>query len=627
MYGIQKKNGKGRGVNVMKHLSENQQQVVKHNKGPALVLAGPGSGKTTVITNRTKYLIEEYGVNPSNILVITFTKAAAVEMQERFETLMNGRGAAVTFGTFHSIFFRILKFAYNYNASNIIGEDKRILFLKEVMKQYDMKVDDEKEFVLGILNEISIIKNDRIDLKHYYAKNCSEENFLKLYYGYDRRLREENLIDFDDMLAMTYELLTARQDILRLWQEKYQYILIDEFQDINKIQYEIIRLLALPQNNLFIVGDDDQSIYRFRGARPEIMLGFEKDYPNTKRMLLNINYRSNRSIVHVATRLIENNKERFEKKIMASRHEAVPVLLKGFQNAKEENEQILKNIQDILKDGGTYGEVAILYRTNIGARLLVEKLMEYNIPFTMRDSMPNLFEHWIFKDILCYIQMAKGDRKRETVLQVMNRPNRYIHREALSDSEISFDKIKYYYRDKHWMVERIERLEYDLKMLKQMAPFAAINFIRNGMMYEEYLIEYAKYRRMDEQELLDVLDDIAESAKEFKTVNGWLHHIENYTRELKEQALSKEKIENSVTLSTLHSSKGLEYKYVFIIDINEGTIPHQKAVLESDIEEERRLFYVGITRAKDKLHLYYTKEKYSKKTMPSRFLEEIRKKR
>ena len=611
----------------MQHLSENQQQVVKHNKGPALVLAGPGSGKTTVITNRTKYLIEQYGVNPSNILVITFTKAAAMEMQERFSSLMNGRGAAVTFGTFHSIFFRILKFAYNYNAANIIREDQRIGFLKEIMKQYDMQVDDENEFVIGILNEISIIKNDRIDLKHYYAKNCSEENFITLYEGYERKLREENLIDFDDMLSMTYELLTARKDILSLWQEKYQYILIDEFQDINKIQYDIIRLLALPQNNLFIVGDDDQSIYRFRGARPEIMLGFEKDYPNTKRMLLNTNYRSNRTIVYVSTKLIEHNKARFPKKIMASRHNPVPVILKEFQTPREENEQILKNVQQIIKDGGTYNEIAILFRTNTGARAVVEKLMEYNIPFTIRDAMPNLFEHWIFKDILCYINMANGDRARKTVLQVINRPNRYVHRDALSDSEVSFDSIKYYYRDKHWMVERIERLEYDLKMMKQMAPFALINFIRNGMMYEEYLVEYAKYRRMKPEELLDVLDAILESAKEFKSVKEWLAHIESYTEELRQQAVSREKIDNSITLSTLHSSKGLEYKYVFIIDINEGVIPHQKAVLEADIEEERRLFYVGITRAKDKLYLYYTKERYSKPIKPSRFLEEIRKKK
>lgn len=272
--------------------NHSQEEAIRHFKGPALVLAGPGSGKTTVITHRTKQLIESYHVEPEHILVITFTRAAALEMKERFMNLMDGKRTAVTFGTFHSVFFRILKYAYHYRAENIAREEERQNFIREIIQNLHLEIEDENEFVNDILSEISVIKNDRIALEHYYPKNCSEQIFKAIYEQYEWRMQKENRIDFDDMLLLTYELLAARLDILKLWQEKYSFILIDEFQDINKVQYDIIRMLAAPRNNLFIVGDDDQSIYRFRGARPEIMLGFEKDYPDARRILLNIDRKS-----------------------------------------------------------------------------------------------------------------------------------------------------------------------------------------------------------------------------------------------------------------------------------------------------------------------------------------------
>lgn len=605
-------------------LSETQKKAVEHVKGPALILAGPGSGKTTVITQRTKTLIEKYGINPSNILVITFTKAAAVEMQQRFVKLAGNLGSGVTFGTFHSIFFRILKFAYNYSASNIISEDKRIAYMKEIVTALRMEAEDEAEFVLSILNEISSIKNDRIDLNHYYAKNCSEDNFKKLYFSYEDRLRQENFIDFDDMLLMTYELLTARKDILSLWQQKYQYILIDEFQDINRVQYDVIRLLAAPNNNLFVVGDDDQSIYRFRGAKPEIMLGFEKDYKDAIRILLDTNYRSTQNIVEAAARLIKNNKARFDKEIKASHKKGPDIVIKEWDNPAVQNEKIITVIRQHLKKGGAYKDIAILFRTNTGGRSVVEKLMEYNIPFQIRDSLPNIFDHWIAKSIFSYMRMAHGDRSRATVLSVINRPNRFIGRECLNTSEIYFDAIKEYYKEKDWMVERLEKLEYDLRMLKRMAPYAGINYIRHGVGYEEYLVDYATSRRMKPEELIEVLDALQESAKDFETMEDWFEHIAAYTEELKQQAARRNQVEDAVSLSTMHSVKGLEYEMVLIPDVNEGVTPHHKAVLDADIEEERRLFYVAVTRAKKYLGIFSTKERYSKAQDPSRFMKEIR---
>ena len=261
-----------------------------------LVLAGPGSGKTTVITNRVRYLTEKAGVDPSHILVITFTRAAAREMKERYAQMTRAGCSRVSFGTFHSVFFLILKLAYRYQAANIVREEQRIQFIKTLLGRCDLEVEDEGEFISSILSEISMVKGEMMDLDHYYAKNCPEEIFKQLYSGYEEQLRRHRLLDFDDMLVMCHQLFKERKDILSAWQDKYRYILIDEFQDINRIQYEIVKMLALPGNNLFIVGDDDQSIYRFRGARPEIMLGFERDYPDARRLLLDTNYRSSRQI-------------------------------------------------------------------------------------------------------------------------------------------------------------------------------------------------------------------------------------------------------------------------------------------------------------------------------------------
>lgn len=599
-----------------------QKEAILHYNGPMLVLAGPGSGKTFTITHRICHLIKERGVNPANILVITFTKSAAGEMKDRFESLMGGETTSVSFGTFHAIFFRILKFAYRYDARSIVREEQRIQYIKEEMDQCSMEVEDEAEFVSSILTEISSVKGEMIGLDHYYSKNCSEENFKQLYLGYENRLRKAGLIDFDDMLVMCYELFTQRKDILEAWQKKYQYILVDEFQDINRVQYEIIRMLAAPENNLFIVGDDDQSIYRFRGAKPEIMLGFEKDYKDAKKVLLNINFRSTKDIVTTAGKLISNNEMRFPKNIVTKKGSGKPVITRMWQDPKEETSEIVQEIMAYKKAGFSWSDIAVLYRTNMGPGLLIEKLMEYNIPFSMRDSVPNLYDHWICKNIMAYIKGGLGDLSRANVFQFLNRPNRYISRDALEGPVINWESIKSFYQDKGFMVERVEQMEYDLKMLKTMDPVAAINYIRKVIGYDDYIRDYAQYRRMKPEELFEVLDQLKESAANFSTYESWFLHMKEYGEELKAQAMKREQSIDGVALMTMHSSKGLEYRIVYILDANEGVTPHQKAVLPADLEEERRMFYVAMTRAKERLHVNYVRERYSKKQEVSRFVRE-----
>ena len=612
----------------MASFNHQQRMAVEHVDHPCLVLAGPGSGKTTVITHRTKKLIEEDGISPSNILVITFTKAAAMEMQQRFLQLMGGKRLPVSFGTFHAVYFQILKYAYNYRAENIIREEKKYEILRNIVHKTELDISDENEFVANLISEISNVKGEMLDVAYYYSKNCPEEVFKKIFREYNDTLIRANLIDFDDMLVMCYELLTKRKDILKLWQDKYRYILIDEFQDINRVQYEVIRLLAKPQDNLFIVGDDDQSIYRFRGARPEIMLNFEKDYPETKKIILDTNYRSTPEIVAAAGKLIRNNKKRFEKQIRAERENGSKPVILPFDNVYKECNYILEEIEQLIAKGLTYQDMAVLYRTNTNPRTLLEKLMEHNIPFCMKDVIPNLYDHFIAKDIIAYIHAAvdfreKGVMKRGDMLRLINRPKRYISRDVFPRAEVNLEDVKRFYQDKGYVLERISKLEYDLAMIRNMNPYAAIQYIRHGIGYEEYLTEYAEYRRMKPEELYDVLEELSEAAKPYKTYQEWFKKIEEYGEELKKQARERQEKKDGITLATMHSSKGLEYRAVFIIDANETITPHKKALLPEDIEEERRLFYVAVTRAKDWLYICHCRERYGKETDVSRFVEEM----
>ena len=651
----------------------NQAQItaLEHRDGPMMVLAGPGSGKTTVITHRIKRLLEA-GVDPSGILVITFTKAAATEMKERFlrlareedekrkqagqgakcaqrtggsrtgaekpffgtadpgprrreacATSLEAAGSRVSFGTFHSVFYHILKWAYRFPAGNVIsGEEKRQYF-KKFLDESEMEVEDEAEFISSIINEISYVKGERLDLKYYYSQNCPEEWFKKLYDGYDEMLKTTGKIDFDDMLVMCHELFTERKDILAAWQKKFKYILVDEFQDINLLQYQVVRMLALPENNLFIVGDDDQSIYRFRGAKPEIMLGFEKDFPGTKRVLLGTNYRSTKEIVETSLRLIEHNKVRFEKKLEPFRGSGRPVDFRVFDNPGHEMDTVAQSIRAYHDAGYQWSEIAVLFRTGANSGLMAERLMGYNIPFKLRDVIPNLYSHWIAKDLFAYMEIAAGSRKRSDFYRIMNRPNRYFSRDAFDTPIVSFDRLKSFYQDRDWMEERICDLEADLRAMAPLKPVAAVNYIRKAIGYDDYLRSYAEFRRMKPEELFETADKLAESAAEFASFVEWKEHAARYEEELKKQNQEeREETKDRVTLSTMHSAKGLEYPVVFVVDANEGIVPHHKAGLPADIEEERRLFYVALTRAKDRLHVAAVKERYHRKTDVSWFVEE-----
>ena len=604
-------------------LNPSQVQAVIHKDGPCMVLAGPGSGKTLTITKRIEYLIGKHHVSPEEILVITFTKAASVEMKERFVRLCGQKAGPVTFGTFHGIYYGILKWAYRMNASNILSEEQKYQLLKQVIGRMEIDIDDEKDFLQGIAGEIGNIKNNQIPLAEYESLNCSEEVFREIFEQYEKERKWLKKIDFDDMLVLVYELFKKRPDILSMWQRKFRYILIDEFQDINQVQYDVIRMLAAPENNLFIVGDDDQSIYRFRGARPDIMLGFKKDYPDTKEILLDVNYRSTKAIVNGAARVIRHNVNRYPKQIITTNEQGETVHIQEVRHPIEESKYVVSQIQEAKKRGIPSSEIAVLFRTNVEARALAETFMEYNMPFRMKERMPNLYEHFIAQDLITYLKMALGDRSRKSFLAIMNRPNRYIGRDSVEGTTISFESLRKFYCDKDWMLDRIDQLEVDFRILKNMAPYGAIQYIRKHIGYDEFLKEYAAFRKINMEDLKEVLREIEERAKAFRTIEEWFTHIEEYSEELKRQSQQKETDPEAITFMTMHGSKGLEFDLVFIIGANETITPYKKAETKEEVEEERRRFYVAMTRARKKLIISYTKERNGKSMAQSRFVGEL----
>lgn len=601
--------------------SSNQKKAIEHGAGPLMVLAGPGSGKTFVITHRIKYLIEGSGINPAHILVVTFSRAAAKEMKDRFEKLQGK--SYVTFGTFHSVFFSILKTAYGFSAEQIASDELRYTLIKELIKKNEIVNEDINTLSGNLLNEIALIKQDNINIKNYYSNSIASDTFKKLYKEYEAELETRNKLDFEDMLSLTYELLSERKDILTAVQNRYQYILVDEFQDINFLQYNIIKLMAGKKQNITVVGDDDQSIYRFRGARPEIMLGFERDFRNVSKVFLDINFRSTTQIVDTSTKLISFNSKRFPKTFKANNGSGAPVSVIEFKNPFAEVNSIIKDIKEYIKAEQDINNIAVLYRTNLSPRLLIERMMKNNIPFTIRDSIPNLFEHWVSKDIISYIKLAINLGNKNDLLRISNKPNRYISRDSLSSSKANIETLFDYYDDKSYMIKRIIELREHLRTIKNLKPATALRYIRNVVGYDEYIEEYCDMNGIESDDCYTVLGDLENSASEFNTFSDWFVHMEEYKEELIEAGKKSNEDDIGVRLMTFHSSKGLEFDIVYIIDVNEGSVPYKKAKGADEIEEERRMFYVAMTRARHKLFICYCKENFGKSIGKSDFIVEL----
>lgn len=594
--------------------------------GPAMVLAGPGSGKTTVITHRIKNLIEKAEVRPENILVVTFTKAAAISMQKRFSTLMNGgKGQLVTFGTFHSIFYKILRKSRRYEATEILSERQKTDYIREIIGRYGISSNDISELSQNIINDIGNIKGNMLNAQEYEPSCCKKEDFIKVYNAYNLELKKDGKMDFDDILRECYLLLCENHTILEQWRELYKYILIDEFQDINRIQMNIIELLASPLNNIFVVGDDDQSIYGFRGARPEIMIEFKDYYPEAELIVLDVNYRSTQSIINVAGRVIENNKTRLDKCAHANNDKDFQPDIRKFRNQMEELKFVVSKIKEYENQGISLSEMAILVRNNSQIQEISSFLKNRKIEAESGKHRSNIYNGMIAKDILSYVRGAlkfDGTYFNEDLIYVLNKPQRYISRQVVLSVNMNISAVRRIYSKNN-----IDSFLFHIEMIRKLPPQAALSYIRKGAGYEEYLRLYAIENNIPMSGLLKQLEQLVQECSKFNTLEQWINSIDSAQNSEGQNFGKKSSGEggtnNRINIMTMHGSKGLEFKAVFIVDANQGIIPTSKALRERDFEEERRLFYVAMTRAIDYLNVYAVEERLGCPIEVSMFVEEM----
>ena len=614
----------------LKQLNQQQLEAVKHYEGPCMVYAGPGSGKTTVITHRVGQLINHHKVAPNNILVISFTKAAAEEMKLRFESnysdLLEGK-RQVNFGTFHSTFFRILRSYYRYDLSSILNESEKFTVIKNIVKTFDIGNELDDEFVKDIILDISLFKSDILAKEDFVPNSMSKEDFDRVIFSYENYKNDCRKIDFDDMLTKCYELLMSQPTVLQGIRNMYHYILIDEFQDINSVQFEIIKLIASPRENLFVVGDDDQSIYSFRGAKPNFILEFDNIYKNTRKIILNLNYRSQENIISTANKLISNNSMRVKKEMISTKDPGVDIEILRPKTREIENKEVSDLINNLLQQGYLYKDIAVIYRTNILSSSIVDSFLDNNIPFVSRDNIYNIYEHWMAKDLVAYLRSALDINDREALKRIINRPTRYITNKAKREADEYHKDFITSLRVKGnlmpYQITYLDRLEVDLKTLGHLNTRSAINYIRKDIGYDEYIHNYCLEKQIDSRGLMEILDEIEEISFKHNSILEFVKHIKEFKESLYENKRNYSSKEDQVELLTMHSAKGLEFKIVIIIEAVEDIIPHSKSKDNESLEEERRLFYVAITRAKERLYIYAPISKSDKKAEISRFISEM----
>ena len=625
--------------------NEQQNRAIVWNTGPALVLAGPGSGKTFTIVERVRHLIEVCQVDPANILVVTFTRAAARQMRDRFLQRMQGVCHPVSFGTFHAVFFHILKTSYGYSSGCIATQRQKKEYLRTVLQGVAADLPAQADWEEGLLSEFGRLKNFGGSPEAFQSAYLETEAFREVFFRFNRMLREMGKLDLDEFAAGVTGLFQTRPETLAAWRRQFPYLLIDEFQDINPVQYEAVRLLAGEKKNLFVVGDDDQAIYGFRGSDPALMRQFLRDYPEAENITLALNYRSRPGIVETAGRLIGNNKLRFPKRIVAARKSGETeddppgwepfakdktVYLRAFADKRQqaralaelmgERYGIRQKTQGAGKESGF--SIAAIFRTNSGAALLAEELENAKIPFFMKEKTKSPYAHPVCRDLMAYLEFANVRRDRDLFLRIMNRPCRYLPRQILEETQVSFFRLREACRGRAYLDPILQKLEADIRYLAGMDLYAGTNYVRRGIGYDDWIKKEMGPKAC--REAMEMADFFQESMRRFETVEQAKAHIESYERAL-EEAAGKESAqrESGVSLLTMHGAKGLEYDIVFLPDCNEGVTPHRGSADRQETEEERRMFYVGMTRARERLYLSWIGGTQKDPVPPSRFLGDM----
>ena len=616
------------------NLSKEQKKAINHIKGPALVLAVPGAGKTTVLIHRTGNLILNHGISPENILSITFSRASANDMKNRFNKIYGDIShIPVHFSTIHSFSFSLIReYAYrNRLQYTLIEDNKKELNKYNILKRIYYSINKDyitEEKLETLVNSIGYIKNMLISPEEFVNMfNIDIYKFVDIYNFYEKYKRANNLIDFDDMLTIALEILKKDNYLLNKYRNRYNFIQVDEGQDTSKIQMEIIKILSSPKNNLFIVADDDQSIYGFRGAYPKGLFDFNTVYKNSKIYYMEENYRSSRNIVSICNKFIKQNTLRYDKNIFTKNKFIEPVNIVKVKTLEEQYKFLIKE----LKRENNYNNSAILYRNNISAIGLIEYLERNNIPFYMKDVKINFFNHWIVEDLLAFFNLANEPKDIYSFERIYYKMKGFISKKQLhyiktmnSNSSV-FDRLLDLPGLNEFYRKNILDLKLNFKKLSKMKPYDGIIFIEKELEYTDYLRESCmKFgHTLDSlKTILYYLKIIASNVENLIEFRGRLKFLEYLSAQSKNNM-------NAITLSTIHSAKGLEFENVYIIDLIEGDFPNATSIDEFNkgnieiLEEERRLFYVGMTRAKESLNLITIKEKNNKKVQPSRFLVEL----
>ncbi|MCR1955063.1 ATP-dependent helicase [Clostridioides mangenotii] len=620
------------GNSLLNELNNEQKLAVQHVNGPCLVVAGPGSGKTRVISHRLINLVLNENISPKKVLAISFTKASSTEMKNRTISLSNDhRMSRISFGTFHSVFFRILRYFEGYDLNSLIDDKTKLMTIKNIMKTLNVEDADNNDVIGDVINEISYVKNELMNPRDFKSNVVEIDDFEKLYNMYENIKYDINKIDFDDMLIKTYELLKRDINALNMVRDKYKFILVDEFQDINKVQFEVMKLICNPDNNIFVVGDEDQSIYGFRGARPDFLIEFEKYFGKSEKIVLDSNYRSYSEILEVSNKLIEKNKNRYEKVIISKLGSGGNVKYISAKDSDDEANIIINEIvRDVENRKANYNDYAIIYRNNIQSRAFVDILIDRRINFSVKDVPVTIYDHWACRDLISYLKIGIEKSSNEDWVRIINKPFRYISRDSINkvknDEDFLFALINKCDLHKK-QVETLEDLDIDMNYIKGLSPEYAISYIRETLDYDRYILDYCTNKKIKVKDIMNILIDFSDSAKNYKTTEEFLNHIE----EVKLEISKKDKYDsNGIMLTTMHSAKGLEFKYVYIVGVDEKTIPYSDekerdpVELEKHIEEERRLLYVGITRAKQNVCISYPTFKHNKKVQESMFIEETK---
>lgn len=593
------------------HADEGQKLAIMHGAGPMLVLAGPGSGKTYVITHRIAHLISQCKIPPENILVITFTKAAALEMQERANNLLR-QCAYVQFGTFHSIFYQILRLSEEYKNLTLISDKERKNFIKAILDGKDATERDTEGQAEQYLKWISkkknmtvrpafppSVKEEDLKIREACVKNnqrgWADMEFLQVYDAYEQWLLENHKLDFDDMLRLCYLYLWENPRERKKWQERFSYILIDEFQDINSLQYETIKLLS-GNGNIFAVGDDDQAIYGFRGADPLLMKRFEKEF-HAKIVTLSRNYRCSGNITDLSGRFIAHNKERFQKEIAVVKDPGENVVIRELADRRKEFMFLEEEIKSYAGKNPEKTQ-AVLTRTN-------GLLESYKQLLGKKGKNP------LWEDMRSYLSFINCGRKREDFLKIMNKPVRYISRTILLEPVIRFELLQKRLTDKPWIMKRIMELEKHLEFAQQLDLSGQLHYIWKAVGYEQYTKENSGRNIEQIKENAEWFSKLLLLAKECE-------NLEELQEVLEKDESGQETEREAVRIMTYHGAKGLEFDRVYVPDLNYGRVPHGRMFTSEELEEERRMFYVAVTRAKESLFLLYTKEQTG-----SPFLKEI----